>query len=99
MREDFSQAVDVAAQHPGRLAALQSVFDEEARKYGVYPLSDATVMRALPHNRPSHLEGRTHFTLYRDNVRMPELSSVNLKNTSFDLRRTSSSPRARRPEC
>ena len=42
-------------------------------------------MRALPQNRPSLLEGRTHFLLYRENVRMPELAAVNLKNTSFDL--------------
>ena len=83
---DFSQARDVAADHPERLRALQQLFAEEASKYDVYPLSDATVMRALPHNRPSHLEGRTSYTLYRDNVRMPELASVNVKNTSFVLR-------------
>jgi hypothetical protein len=84
--EDFSQAVDLAEQYPEKLHELQDLFDAEARAYDVYPLSDQTVLRALPHNRPSHLEGKTHFTLYRDNVRMPELSSVNVKNTSFDLR-------------
>ena len=45
-----------------------------------------------PHNRPSLLEGKTHFTLYRDHVRLPELASVSLKNTSFDLRARLSIP-------
>ena len=71
---------------PSSSRELQALFDQEARRHGVYPLSDQTTMRALPHNRPSLLEGRTRFTLYRDNVRMPELAAVNLKNTSFDLR-------------
>jgi arylsulfatase len=35
--------------------------------------------------RPSLLEGKTHFTLYRDHVRQPEMAAVNVKNTSFDL--------------
>ena len=83
--DDFSQAVDLSAQFPDKLRELQEMFDHEARLYDVYPLSDQTVLRALPHNRPSHLEGKTHFVLYRENVRMPELSTVNVKNTSFDL--------------
>ena len=83
--DDFSQGIDLAEQYPDKLRELQDLFDTEAGKFGVYPLSDETVLRALPHNRPSLLEGRTHFTLYPDNVRMPELASVNLKNTSFDL--------------
>ena len=43
------------------------MFDVEAATYDVYPLSDETTARALPANRPSHLEGRTHFTLYPQN--------------------------------
>ena len=58
---------------------------QEARKYNVYPLDDNTTQRGLPHHRPSLIEGRTKFTFYRENVRMPELSTVNVKNTSFDL--------------
>jgi arylsulfatase len=85
VRNDFSQAVDLAREHPDRLAELRLLFDEEARQYGVYPLSDETVKRALPHNRPSLLEGVTTFTLHGDSVRLPELASVNVKNTSFDI--------------
>ena len=83
--DDFSQSVDLAAEHPEKLKALQVLFDQEARKYNVYPLDDNTTQRGLPHHRPSLIEGRTRFTFYRENVRMPELSTVNVKNTSFDL--------------
>ena len=84
--DDFSQGRDLAAEHPERLRELRELFDQEARRHDVYPLSDQTVTRALPHNRPSLIEGRTRFTLFRDNVRMPELAAVNVKNTSFELR-------------
>ena len=83
--DDFSQGHDLAAEHPDRLRELKELFDHEARAYDVYPLSDQTTQRALPRNRPSLLEGKTQFTLYRDHVRQPELATVNLKNTSFDL--------------
>ena len=52
LADDFSQGVDLAEQYPDKLAELKSVFDAEARKYNVYPLSDATLARALPANRP-----------------------------------------------
>lgn len=82
---DFSQGVDLAAEFPDKLAELKDVFDVEARKYNVYPLNDETTGRALPQNRPSLLEGKTSATFYRDNVRIPELATVNVKNTSFRL--------------
>jgi arylsulfatase A-like enzyme len=83
--DDFSQGRDLAAEHPDKLRELQELFDREACAYDVYPLSDQTTLRALPHNRPSLLEGKTHFTLHREHVRQSELATVGLKNTSFDL--------------
>jgi len=83
--DDFSQGEDLSARYPERLRELRALFDQEARKHGVYPLDDNTTQRAQPHYRPSLVEGRSKFTYYRENVRMPELSIVNLKNTSFDL--------------
>lgn len=82
---DFSQGVDLAERHPDKLAELKVAFDAEARKYNVYPLNDETTGRALPQNRPSLLEGRTSATFYRDNVRIPELATINVKNTSFNV--------------
>jgi len=83
--EDFSQGVDLAEQFPDKLAELQALFDREARAYNVYPLNDETTTRALPDRRPSLLEGQTTTTYFADHVRVPEMSTVNFKNTSFDL--------------
>ena len=84
--DDFSEAVDLAAQFPDRLAELRVIFDQQARAYDVYPLSDETLARALPLNRPSFLEGRTRLRLFRANVRIPELATIDVKNTSFTVR-------------
>ena len=86
LADDFSQGVDVAQQYPERLAELKAVFDAEARKYDVYPLSDATLARALPANRPSLLTDRTSVTYYAGQVRIPEPVTLSYTSTSFELR-------------
>lgn len=83
--EDFSQGVDLAERFPDKLAELQAMFDVEARAYNVYPLNDETTTRALPERRPSLLEGATSTTYFSSHVRVPELSTLNFKNTSFTL--------------
>ncbi|WP_205873105.1 arylsulfatase [Mycobacterium camsae] len=86
LADDFSQGVDLAARYPEKLVQLQSVFDSEARKYDVYPLSDATLARALPTNRPNLLGDRASVTYYPSHVRIPETSTLSYTSTSFRLR-------------
>ena len=86
LADDFSEGVDLAAQRPDKLAELKAVFDAEARKYDVYPLSDATLARALPVNRPSLLAERTSVTYYAGQVRIPETATLGYTSTSFELR-------------
>ncbi len=86
LADDFSQGVDLAAQYPDKLAELQAVFDAEARKYDVYPLSDATLARALPANRPSLLGDRNSVTYFAGHVRIPEPATLPYTSTSFELR-------------
>ena len=85
LADDFSQGVDLAEQHPDKLEALRAVFDTEARKYGVYPLSDATLARAIPANRPSLLGERTSVTYFAGHVRIPESATLSYASTSFEL--------------
>ena len=59
--EDFSQAHDVAAQHPEKLKELQQAFVSEAEKYHVFPLDNDVLGRILT-PRPSNTAGRTEFT-------------------------------------
>ncbi|OOK77465.1 sulfatase family protein [Mycobacterium kansasii] len=40
LSQDYSQAVDLSAQHPDRLAELKALFDAEAEKNHVFPLDD-----------------------------------------------------------
>lgn len=86
LADDFSQGVDLATRYPEKLAELQAVFDSEARKYDVYPLSDATLARALPVNRPNLLGDRTSVTYYPSHVRIPETATLTYTSTSFRLR-------------
>ncbi len=51
LNDDFNERNDLAARHPEKLKELQSIFDEQARKYNVYPLKDFTA-----HDMPA---GRT----------------------------------------
>lgn len=75
VQKDFSQAHDLAAKEPKRLADLQKLFDQEAGKFGVYPLDDRFVERALNKERPSVIRGRTKFTYGAGTTRLPEGSA------------------------
>ena len=43
--KDFNEQHDLAADQPKKLQELQHLFDEEARKYNVYPLKDFTTAK------------------------------------------------------
>lgn len=46
--EDYSEADDLAARYPDKLAELQALFDREARKNDVYPLGGAGPLYSSP---------------------------------------------------
>ena len=69
--EDFSQAVDLAAEQPEKLKELQAVFLEEAKKYGVLPLDPRLTERLDPRNRIAG-EPRMSWTYYGNDVWLPE---------------------------
>ena len=82
---DFSQSVDLAENHPDKLAELLEVFDHEARRCNVYPLRDPMPGRHPDAVVPSALGGFTSMTYNRSHVRIPEPIVVNLKNCSFRI--------------
>ena len=81
--EDFSQSVDLAEQMPEKLSELQALFDEHARRYGVYPMRDPGSPRNGDFAVPSVLDGVSSMTYTNANFRMPESSVINIKNCSF----------------
>jgi arylsulfatase len=80
---DWTQANDLAAQMPGKLAELQELFLSEARTYNVLPLDDRRVERldAKIAGRPELITGRSQI-LYGGMGRLTESSVINLKNVS-----------------
>ncbi|MBD0405188.1 arylsulfatase [Flammeovirga sp. EKP202] len=72
VEEDFSQSTDLADKYPEKLAELIELFDEEAKKYNVYPLDDRYAERALNPLRPSITRGKKYFKFYQGTTRIPE---------------------------
>jgi arylsulfatase len=83
--EDYSQANNVAAQNPDKLKELQGVFEQEAKKYHVYPLDATFAERADVSIRPSLTRGRNTFTYYPGTTRVPEGAAPDTKNRSFTV--------------
>ena len=85
--QDFSQAHDLAAENPKKLAEMKALFDEEAKRNHVYPLDDRGTARLLV---PKPAAGgsdpkRTHFTYYAGAVRLAETAGPNTKNKSHSI--------------
>jgi arylsulfatase len=63
---------------------MQALFNEEARKYNVFPLDDRAFQRAIT-PRPSAVAGRTTFTYTGVNVGIPTGNAPNILNRSFSI--------------
>ena len=85
--EDFSQANDVAAEHPEKLEELQALFMEEAIKYNVLPLDDRVFERfnAAVAGRPDLMGDRKTLTLYPGMTRIMENAFINVKSRSHSI--------------
>jgi arylsulfatase len=83
---DWTQARDVASEHPAKLAELQRLFLIEAGKYSVLPLDDRTFERFNPDlaGRPQLIKGNTQI-LFGGMGRLTENSIVSMKNKSYAI--------------
>ena len=83
---DWTQARDLAKEHPQKLHELQRLWLIEAVKYNVVPLDDRFVERGLPDSagRPTLVKGRRQL-LFGGMGRLTENSVLMMKNTSFSL--------------
>jgi len=78
--KDFSEANDLAAKDPTRLALLQKTFDEQAKSNKVYPLGAGIYLRLHPEERI-----KTPYTNWQFDVtttRMPEFTAPGLGRES-----------------
>jgi len=83
--EDFTAAVNLADKEPAKLRELQDLFWVEAAKYNVLPLDNSMIERLDVSLRPSLTRGRSVFTYYDGQTRIPEGSAPDLKNKSFKI--------------
>jgi arylsulfatase A-like enzyme len=83
---DWTQAHDVSAEHPEKLAELQRLFLIEAVKHLVLPLDDRRVERFNSDlaGRPSAVTGNSQ-VLFGDMGRLTENTVLNLKNKSYSV--------------
>jgi len=81
---DWTQARDIAAEHPEKLEELKALFLAEAEKYDVLPLDDRFLERLIP-----ELSGRklppSSMVLDPSMHRLAEDAVPNIKNTSFTV--------------
>ena len=83
--EDFSEAVNLAGKEPAKLRELQDLFWIEAAKYNVLPIDNSRVERLDVSLRPSPTRGRSVFTYFDGQHRIPEGSAPDVKNKSFKV--------------
>jgi arylsulfatase len=84
--KDWSQAKNLAAQMPEKLAELKRLFELEAGKYNVFPLDDRKGERANPDlaGRPVVVHGNTQL-LFPGMRRVQENTVINTKNKSHSV--------------
>jgi len=84
--DDWTQAHDLAAEQPAKLAELQQLFLIEAARFNVLPLDDRRVERFNSDlaGRPVLVTGNSQL-LFRGMKRLSENSVVNVKNKSHSV--------------
>ncbi len=81
LNEDYNERFDLAEKNPEKLKELREVFEQEAKKYNVYPLKDGTI----PTVGPTRFDGKSHIVFYPGLTSIVELASPKLTNRSFNI--------------
>ncbi len=79
---DYSQARDLAAQYPDKLARMQELWWAEAARNNVLPLDWRAGERLMS---PGGDSGQTHFTFYPGTVGIPEKIAPVVRNRSWRI--------------
>jgi len=85
VRNDWTQADDVAKKYPQKLKELQALFWKEAKKYQVLPL-DTSVVGRLITPRPSLTAGRNVFTWTLPITGIPNGDAPSVLNASYTFK-------------
>jgi arylsulfatase A-like enzyme len=83
--EDVSETVDLAAEHPERLAELVALWWHEAERNRVLPL-DNRVLWTLTHPKPDRRRERSIYRYFPGGAQVPEPVAVNVRSRSHVVR-------------
>src|SRR5690606_34820876 len=85
--EDYSQANDVADEHPEKVKELEALFWTEAAKFQVLPLDWRATERlnAELQGRPTLGGDRTQFVYYPGQIALPNEAAPRVLNKSFTV--------------
>ena len=84
LRNDYSQARDLAALNPGKLRELQSLFDGEAERNQVFPIDSRVAGRE--HSTSAPPNGRPFFTFYPGATRLYGAQAPATCNRTHEIR-------------
>jgi arylsulfatase len=82
--DDPTQADDIAAKHPEKLAEMKKIFMAEAAKYNVLPLDNRSLARFLE-SRPSAHPGVTEFSYTSEVSHIPKGGAPPVLDRSFTI--------------
>jgi len=85
LRHDFSQAVDIAAANPKKLAEMRTAFEQAARANYIDPVQPVSASAFLNPLRPTALGDRTSFTFGSDRQRYSDGAFPDVKNRSWKI--------------
>jgi arylsulfatase len=81
--EDLTECVDLAAEHPEKLAELIDLWWEEARKYDVLPLDNRPIAALLAPRR--EWGDRARYVFLPSGASIPENVTVNVRNRDHTI--------------
>jgi arylsulfatase A-like enzyme len=84
LKEDYTQADDLAAKMPDKLKEMQKLFVAEAAKYNVLPLDNRSFARSVQ-PRPSATAGQTVFTYKGVNSGIATANSPSILGRSYKM--------------
>ena len=84
LKDDVTEANDLAVKMPDRLKEMQDLFYAEAKKYDVLPLDNSTLTRFLT-PRPSATAGRKTFTYSGELTGVPASAAPSILQKSYTI--------------
>ena len=85
LNKDYSQSHNLASKYPARLKAMQALFDEQARKYNVYPIMDSgLVTRAMQTAMHADIF-KPQYTYWGSDIYMPVLAAPPIFQLPFSI--------------